>query len=274
MEGVLVKDIPTQATHAGAAYGPLDLKQFIQAAEGAPPLQFEAALKNGRSLPQGLICTSDGLLTGIPAKETMGTYEIVVTAKNAAGSLTASFVFVIKPTFAESQEEGYINKLKAQVWEALEQHLPIPEIQDIYNRPISRAEIGYLLDKWGVLTIWDVFNLDPPEEKKLLNLEGTSPHYYIYDRGCYLIAVPKDLYSHERTIEDSLQTARVMMREVYKRGWTAELAGIAKMARAAWVEAQHLGDLYEKRLQIVNFDPSPDDLKIYSQEALIRPNTG
>ena len=102
----------------------------------------------------------------------------------------------------------------------------------------------------------------------MLTLEGTSPHYNVYDRGSCLVACPKDLFSHVRTIDDGLQTARAMAREVYKRDWTIELAGLDKMSRAAWVEIQHLGDLNGKRLEVINFIPTPDDVKVYSAQAL------
>ena len=80
---VLVKPIPAQVINEQAAYGPFDLKQYIEVQEGgAAGLHFQAELSDGQSLPQGLICTSDGLITGIPAKGTEGHYEIIVTLKN------------------------------------------------------------------------------------------------------------------------------------------------------------------------------------------------
>ncbi len=273
MDQILVNPIPSQVVNELASYGPFDLKQFIQAAEGMPALRFQAELKSGEALPKGMICTSDGILTGIPAKDTQGNYEVVVTAEGDSGAQTATFVLTIKPSLA-SGDSDYLDKLKAQVWEALQQHLPIPELGEMLERPISKLDIYYLLERWGIITIWDAFNLDPPSEKKLLTLEGVSKHYNVYDRGSSLIACPKDLFSHERNLEDSLQTARAMAREVYKRNWTIEMAGLDKMVRAAWLQIQHLGDESGKHLEIINYTPSPDDIRLYTHEATIKGLTG
>jgi hypothetical protein len=264
---VLIQPVPAQIVNEGAAYGPFDLKIYIQSAVGSPQAHFHAELSNGNALPKGMICTSDGILTGIPAKDTQGNYEIIVTAENEAGAIQAKFVFTIKPSLMTTGSE-YVDKLKSQVWEALEQNLPIPDLGEIYERAVTPLEIYHLLERWGILTAWDAFNLDPPGEKHLLTLEGASPHYNVYDRGSCLVACPKDLFSHERTIEDGLQTARAMAREVYKRDWTIELAGLDKMSRAAWVEIQHLGDLHGKQLDVINYNPTPDDVKVYSVQAL------
>jgi hypothetical protein len=267
MGHILIKAIPNQVINELASYGPFDLKQYIQVAEGAPKLHFRAELKDGQALPKGMICTSDGIVTGIPAKDTQGNYEVVITVESEEAPQQAIFMLAIKPSFA-NKETGYLDKLKSQVWAALEQRLPAPELKELLDRPISKLDVYYLLERWSMITIWDAFNLDPPEEKKLLALEGTSQHYYVYDRGSSLIGCPKDLFSHERTLEDGLQTARAMAREVYKRNWTIEMAGIDKLVRCVWVEAQHLGDIQGRPLEVINYQPSPEDIRLYAHEAL------
>src|SRR3990167_5216468 len=260
---VLIKPIPAQVVNEQAAYGPFDLHEFVQSQEGELT-RFRAELSNGQSLPRGMICTSDGMLTGIPSKGTQGDYELLITAENAAGSVQTKLAFTIKSTIlSSSAETDYFGQLKSKVWEALEKKLPVPDLEALYNRPINIMEVYYLLERWATLKIWDAFNLDPPGTLKLLQLEGASEHYHVYDRGSCLVAVPKDLFSHERTLLDGLQTARAMAREVYKRGWAAELVGFDKLTRATWVELQHLGNKYGKLLEIVNYQPTPDDLKIY-----------
>jgi len=263
---VIVKTVPNQIVNERASYGPFNLKEFIKAPEGSEKQRISAGLKNGQALPQGMICTADGILTGIPAANTQGNYEIVVTAENTAGKVDANFVMVIKPSFAGDDTE-YADKLKSQVWEALQQHLPMPELAELLDRPITALDISYLLDRWGVLTIWDAFNLEPPGGKTILTLAGVSQYYNVYDRGSCLIGCPKDLFNHERTIQDGLVTARAMAQEVYKRGWTVEIAGILKMSQAAWVEIQHLGDKHGKRLEVINYTPSPDELRLYHEQA-------
>lgn len=264
---VLIKQIPAQVVNERAAYGPFDLKEFIQIAEGSSKARFNAMLKSGAPLPTGMICTEDGIVTGIPGKDTQGNYEIVVTAVNDDGEMTAEFVLNIKPSLVSSGSE-YMDKLKAQVWSALQQNLPIPNIEDMYNQPITDLEIYYLLERWASITIWDAFNLELPEEKELITLPNVSPHYHVYDRGSCLVATPKDLFSHERTIEDGLRTARAVAAEAYKRDWTVQLVGFEKLTRAAWVEFQRLGEMHGKRLEVVGYSPSVDDVKLYNDQVL------
>lgn len=261
---ILAHDIPAQVVNERAAFGPFDLKDFITS-EFDPNIRFSAELKNGDALPKGMICTSDGLLTGIPAKDTKGNYQIVVTAENANGMIKAEFLLTIKPSLATGTTD-YMDQLKAQIWEAVDQRLPVPDLSELYDRPITAIDIYYLLERWGILQVWDAFNLEPPGELVLLKLEGASEHYNVYDRGSCIVACPKDLFSHERTIEDGLRTARAVAKELYKRQWTIELTGFDKMVRAAWVELQHLADIHGKQLEIINFEPTINDIKLYHSE--------
>ncbi|EKD74334.1 MAG: hypothetical protein ACD_45C00004G0024 [uncultured bacterium] len=259
--------IPSQVVNEGAKFGPLHLTEFIQTAESGGRAYFRAELQDGRALPQGLICTSEGIIDGIAGVNTQGTYKIIVTVVNDdADELQTEFDFTIKSRIAVEDSQIF-KKLKAEVWEALGKNLPLPEMKDMLDRPITAVEIYYLLQRFATFTIWDVYNLDSPTERQLLTLSGASPHYHVYDRGCCLIGSPKDLFSHERTLEDALQTARAIAREVYQRGWVVELAGFDKMVRAAWVEIQHLGEKHSKPLEILHYTPSSEDVKIYTVES-------
>jgi len=260
----LEKPIPNQVINIGAAYGPFHLNNFFIPQTG---LRFHAELKNGNGLPAGLICTADGMLTGIPAKNTQGNYEVILTVEDAVGSINTNFFLTIKSALI-AKGADYFDKLKAQVWQAVEQRLPVPELSDLLEKEITPLEINYLLERWGFIKIWDAFNLEPPSEFKLIQIEGVSEHYYVYDRGSCLVGFPKDLFSYERTLEDGMQTARAIAREAYKRQWTVELVGIDKLTRAAWVEIQHLGDTHGKRLEVINFSPTTDDIKIYNAQAI------
>jgi hypothetical protein len=260
----IVKPIPPQLVNERAAYGPFNLSEYI-ATPDQSEIYFQAELADGRPLPDGMICTGDGIVTGIPAKDTQGHYDVVVTAENGGGSVQATFSLTIKPSLASTQTE-YIDQLKAQVWEALGHDLPLPDMTELYSRPVTMADVYYLLERWATITVWDAFNLDPAGERVALTLEGASPHYHVYDRGSCIVAAPKDLFTHERTLEDALQTARAIAREVYQRGWTIEFAGFEKMVRACWVELQLLGDKNGKHLEILHFDPSIKELRVYNQE--------
>jgi hypothetical protein len=267
---VLIQPIPPQVVNERAAYGPFDLKAYIEAPEeGSSPVRFSGELDSGQALPKGMICTEDGIVTGIPGKDTHGNYQIIITAENEEGSIQTTFSLTIKPSVAGGTSE-YADQLKAQVWDALGKNLPIPDLSELYDRPVTDLDIYYLLERWGTITVWDAFNLEPAGEKHLLTLDGASPHYYVYDRGSCLVAAPVDLFSSVRTLEDGLRTARAIAGEVYKRQWTIQMAGFDKFIRAAWIEVQHLGDKYGKRLDVINFKPTYDEVKLYTSQALSR----
>jgi hypothetical protein len=273
---VMSKPVPPIITHVGASLGPIDLKELIKPAQGnGGAIRFSGELADGRALPDGIICTGNGLIAGIPAERTEGNYDLLITAVQGEGT---PLVIEVKLTIKERltiDDPFFFNSLKSQVWKALGDNLPIPEMGDLLNRPITAVEIYYLLQRFAVLTIWDVYNLEEPGVKTLLSLDGTNKHYHIYDRGSCLVAAPKDLFSHERTVADALDVSRTLAREVYKRGWTIEFAGFNKMVRAAWVELQHLGDRHGKKIEILHFVPSNEDRRAYTKQAqLVSPAPG
>lgn len=270
----LAKPIPSQIINEGANYS-FDLKNYIQSPnKQSGKITFYAELSDGRALPQGLICLNDGIIGGIPAAGTEGSYEFVIAAENDSGiPFTARFAFTIKKRVTETTFSA-LDEIKSKIWDALAHNLPAPDVGDLLNRPITLVEIYYLLERFATITVWDVFNLDPPGEKHLLTLEGASKHYNVYDRGSCIVAAPKDLFSHERTLEDALQTARAIAREVYKRNWTIEMAGFDKMNRACWIELQLLAKQYGKVIEVLRYVPSQEDLNIYAVRASNLPAPG
>lgn len=263
---VLIKQIPNQGVNERAAFGPFDLKDYIHDPDGGQ-LVFSAEVSDGSSLPKGMICTADGIVTGIPAKDTSGNYEIVIDAYNDAGGIQAKFVLNIMPAFVDKNTQAYADELKSQIWQALEQNQAAPELMELLDRAITPLDVYYLLERWGTLTIYDAFNLEPPGEKKLLTLEGASEHFLTYDRGSCLVACPKDLFSHERTLADAIASCAALAREAYKRNWTVELIGFEKYTRAAWVEIQHLSHKNNRKMEVLNYEPSTVDMKLqYMQE--------
>lgn len=263
----LKEPIPAKIVNEGAAFSSFKLTNYIQSDAESGPLRFQGELKDGSPLPKGLICTGDGIVSGIPANGTQGNYEVVITAENDSGvPLKTEFKLTIKSRIALETAEAF-NDLKTRIWDALGKDLAIPELEEIFTRPISANDIYYLLQRFATLTIWDVYNLEPAAEKKIITVPGSSPHYNIYDRGSCIIGAPKDLFSHERTLEDALQTARAMASEVYKRGWVIEFAGFDKMARAAWIEIQLLGDKHGKVLEVLHYTPTEADIKIYTSRS-------
>lgn len=269
----LKKPIPAQIVNEGATFGPLNLHSFIQSDN---KMTIRAELEDGQPLPKGLICTTDGIINGIPAANTQGSYKVIIFATNEeAEELTTDFDLTISPRLTMGDEKNQLySKIKSEVWEALGKNLPLPDIAELLNRPITITEIYYLLQRFATLTIWDVYNLDYPGEKQILNLPGVSKHYHVYDRGCCIVGAPKELFSHERTLVDAMNTARAMAREVYKRGWVIEFAGFDKMVRSAWVELQLLSEQYGKPLEILHYNASESDVKIFDAELKVKQSSG
>jgi len=253
----------------GAAYKPFDLKEFIQIPDPRSQVRFQAGLEDGRPLPQGLICTSEGVLSGIPAKGTEGSYIVLIKAQDIEGEeLATQFNLTINPVKIVQQQD-LLRDLKAQVWEAVGKDQPLPVMPDlggIFNWPITPFDVYYLLERFAYLTIWDAYNLDSPGKAKPLILKEASSHYQVFDRGSCLVASPKDLFTYARTQKDALITARALAEEVYNRGWTIEFSGFDKMVRAAWVRLQILGKQKGKFLEILHYTASPEDSMIYTKE--------
>jgi hypothetical protein len=65
-----------------------------------------------------------------------------------------------------------------------------------------------------------------------------------------------------------------MSREAYKRGWTVELTGFNKMVRASWVEIQILVHKYGKPLEVLHYEPTEADQKLYQAEEQARLRSG
>lgn len=265
---VLAKPIPPQIVNEGAAIRTVQMRDYIQSPnKESGDVYFFAELEDGRALPQGLICTSDGMLSGIPAVGTQAHHKVIIVAENDSGiPFTTEFELTIKERISI---EGV--NLKSQVWEALKQNLPLPEFGELLERSITAVEIYYLLERFATLTIWDVYNLDTPAEKNLIKVKGLNKHYQIWDRGSCLVAGPVDLFSHERTLEDALQASRFLAQEAYSRGWVIEFAGFDKMVRAAWVELRLLGERYGKQLEILHYIPTNEDIRTYEAKLRTRP---
>lgn len=265
----LAKAIPDQVINEGAVYKPLDFKQFMTIEDARAQVRFTAELQDGRPLPPGLICTSEGVLSGIPAKGSVGSYVVMVKVDDIEGAtLTALFNLLIKPVNV-TQPHDLLRDMKAQVWAAVGKDQPVPVMPDlgnIYNWPVTAYDLYYLLERFAYLTIWDSNNAAPAGKPKLLNLPGVSAHFNVFDRGSCIVGAPKDLYTYARTPHDALVTARAMADEVHKRGWTIEFSGFDKMARIAWVRLQVLGKQHGKYTQVLHFMASLDDGVIYNRE--------
>jgi hypothetical protein len=88
----LVEGAPTTFTSfASAAFAIGVSNTFNVTANGVPAPSFSIS----GALPAGVTFTPAGLLSGTPAAGTEGTYQLVITASNAAGSTTQSFTLTV-----------------------------------------------------------------------------------------------------------------------------------------------------------------------------------
>lgn len=135
------------------------------------------------------------------------------------------------------------------------------------QRPVTKADVYYFLQLFFPLKVWNAFDLSAPKAYKEIQIPGQSPHYRIVDGGSCLMMHPRELFSHERTINDGVQTAKALAHFAYDRMWTVEIAGFEKGQRAFWIYWQHLNIQNETELDILRYHPTLQDVRVYHHEA-------
>lgn len=171
----------------------------------------------------------------------------------------------------ESDKEGTFTEEKQAIWEAILQGQTIPELQALIDRPLSHQEVYYLLSRISYFVIWDANNPAPAGALRALSLQGASEHFNVYDRGSCIVATPKQLFDHNRTLQHGIHTAQAMAREVFQRGWTVEFGGFDKMVRASWIEFELLSQKFGKPVSYSYFQPTPHDVDSLKQAQSLRP---
>lgn len=164
--------------------------------------------------------------------------------------------------------------LQAKSWQAILDEATKPDLKALYEQPPSPLFAHYFSQRFGTLTIYDAFNLEPAAPKVPLQLEGASEHYHVFDRGSSLIMGPKNLFSHQRTLKDGIQTAQALATEVFIRGWTMELVGIHSFCLAAYVMLRLLGDQYGRAPEIINYNATLREMSLYQSIAMSRVTPG
>lgn len=291
---ILVHPIPEQTATVGQPYE-LDITQHIQNPSGEKSLLFfSVTSEDGFPLPMGLYSTSEGRLRGIPKKESYRPqgYILYITVQNEAqGELVAAIRLMIEEAPELDEVEGAINLSEAdkealeerllhdlfaeaemvrdqkKVWSAIALEGVIPEIQTIFDRPVTSTEMYYMLERFAHIVLWDIDNLDKPGELRSIFLGGAShEHFFIYDRGSCLEATPKKLFDHARSLQHGIDTAKAIAREAFARGWRVEFGGFDKMVRAAWVEMQCLAQKHQRGEHDTYYFPSAQDIELLQQE--------
>lgn len=189
-----------------------------------------------------------------------------------------------KPGVGMPLDAEAVNALKQGAWKALNEGQPHPDLSALLERGVTPLDAHYLLERWASLTIYDAFNLETPNQKKLLSLPGASKHFVVYEYfiagedgldnpGSRLVMAPKDLFSHERTLADGLQTAEAVAAEAFRRNWAVDLVGYEKYRRAAGIMLHALSLQNGYSVEILNFDLSLKDEELVKHKAL-NPSAG
>lgn len=239
------------------------------ALEGSP-YQIQVTVSNGADTP--LITTFElEILPGLPEQDEWSVDETLADEFSDEATLSAEEQSeLLKSLKEQSEKEGVFTEDKQAIWQAILQGQTPPELQALIDRPISHQEIYYLLSRMAYFVIWDAQNPAPAGLLYALALKEASEHFNVYDRGSCIVATPKQLFDHDRTLLHAVKTAQAMAREVFQRGWVVEFGGFDKMVRAAWIEFELLSQQHAKPVQYSYFQPSSHDIEILNQTMNMR----
>lgn len=258
-----IKSLPPLSVAEGEELTLIDLNDYIKNPKDKLTT-FEIEFPKGEKLPEGLEFTEDGLFYGAPAENTARDkpYPLLFIAKSKnTAQLTLSTTLTITPAKVGKEKpkptEGYTVK---EFWKAFFEG-EFLDLTEILTRKITPLDIYYLLSRFATLTIWNADDLSPTNMGKLITIKNASPDFLVFDFGVALVATPKDLFDHNRTVKQALQTARAMVDECRRRGWNIEMAGFDKMVTAAWVHVQEVnrGLSQNKQMKILHYEPTTAD---------------
>lgn len=140
-------------------------------------------------------------------------------------------------------------------------------MSDFIHRPVSKTDVYYLLQLFFPLKVWNAFDFSKPKSYTEIQIPGQSAHFRIVDGGSCFIMHPRELFSHERSIKDGIQTAKALASFIHDKMWTVEMAGFEKGQRAFWVQWQHRNIQKESEYDILRYNPTQQDLHVYHNEA-------
>ncbi|MCD8542856.1 MAG: hypothetical protein LRY69_05555 [Gammaproteobacteria bacterium] len=108
---------------------------------------------------------------------------------------------------AEAEKNHQFTEEKQDIWQAILQGQSIPELTALLDRPITHQEVYYLLSRVAYFVIWDANNANPAGPLSALALKNASEHFHVYDRGSCIVATPKHLFDHGRTLFDAVKNS-------------------------------------------------------------------
>lgn len=240
--------------NAGSLIRSRDFSVYIENSTNAE-MSFEASVDGNSPLPEGLSFSKEGVLSGTPNAKTARDmpYEIVVKVDTSTDQLTFNFSLYIFKTVTIDE----IKEIRLDTWRELAENGIVPEdMQEVINRPTTKQDIYHLLQRFATFTVWNADDLRLADIGEMVEVKGISKHYNVYDFEVCLVATPKELYSHNRTLGDSLETAKAMVRDVHKRGWHVEFGGFDRMATAAWYEVRKTNATNQHQMEVRNYQPA------------------
>lgn len=266
--------LPIIVTVEGREMEPFEINNYLDNPNNKT-IEVTAALANGSPLPKGLKCSDDGKITGKPLKGTAAeqpyNVNIIVRDKSGVGAI---FPALLKIHTDESYQEDIKKRDDlANYWERLQQGLPLPNIEEILNRKISKSDIYWLLGRFATLTVWNGDDLSSPQDGKIIIIKGASDKFNVYEfyndnrQAVAIVTSPKELFDHDRTMADAIQTAKAMAHNIKERGWNCEMAGFGIMTVALWMEVQHLNSIAtedQKKIDIYHYHPSDRAYYLYN----------
>ena len=212
----LKQTIPLLQVNEDSELTPIDLNTYIDNPDNVQ-LRFNATLTDGQSLPDNITVNEEGVLSGDAEAKTAkeSPYNVTVIAQ-CEGVEPLFFDIQLKINSSlnpdEEKEEGVNLENKknefADYWEKFAKKLELPDLDALLSRKVSASEVYYLLGRFATLVIWNSDDLTPANEGKLIEIEGSSDHYSVYDFDIALVASPKELYNGDRCLNDSLLTAK------------------------------------------------------------------
>ena len=280
-----------------------DFKDFFSNPKGVEEkLSFKAWARAGEVFPRGLNVTEDGVLKGVPARGAAKTdcYYFYLQASNGVcepfsteiqllilpakaddasdeeveelGFVNQEFRELLEEVVANNLKQEIINNEKNQAWQDIASDLEVDQLESLLNRPITKADVYYLLERFAHFTLWNADDVSEPEGLEIVTLTGSSEKFTVYDRGSCLTTAPKSLFDHSRTLTDAINTAKSMAQEVTRRGWNVEFGGLDKMVSAAWVELNTAKEKLGHKVTIQHYQPSQQDHDLLTQARSMKPS--
>ena len=140
--------------------------------------------------------------------------------------------------------------------------LPLNDEKNSAN-PLATCDLTilwmlYFLKHMSPLIVWNADDVTPESKLEVLDVPKLNQHFHIFDRGSSLVLAPKDLFSHIRTLNDTLSAVKSLVDMIRKKGWSKiEMAGFEILTRMFWVHNEVANALSSGlRVEITHYEPS------------------